>query len=359
MPFEKFIQQLIDEEIIPGITILVGQGGRTLFSRQYGCKSLLPDKEPLDENTLYDTASLTKPLITALAVQYLSERGEFSLDTAVKKFFPHLPFDITIHHLLTHTGGLPAWFPFYLYGPDYLATYSYLDLQSRPGRKVIYSCPGYILLYHIIQAVAGRPFHDFIQDLVFRPLGLTHSFLRVPQALKNTAAPTELGNTYEKKMAETALPGPAQKFDWREHLIQGDTHDVNSHFLGGTAGNAGLFSTAADLFKLAGEFYPDQARLLKPETIRLCWKNLTPFKRSHRTIGFKLNSSWITAGGPAISRSAIGHSGFTGVSLWLEPGAGYRYILLTNRIHPQVKPVDFDRVRRKLHRLLKRGLGLV
>lgn len=359
MSFEKFIQQLIDAEIIPGITILIGQGERAVFFRQYGCKSLVPQKEPLNENTLYDTASLTKPLITALAVQYLIERGEFSLDTPVKKFFPHLPFDIAIRHLLTHTSGLPAWFPFYLYGPDYLAAYSSLDLQARPGKKVVYSCPGYILLYHIVQAVAGRPFHEFIQDLIFRPLGLTHSFLRVPEALKNTAAPTEQGNTYEKKMAAAILPELARQFDWREHLIQGDTHDVNSHFLGGTAGNAGLFSTAGDLFKLSGEFYPDRASLLKPETVRLCWKNLTPFKRSHRTIGFKLNSSWITAGGPAISRSAIGHSGFTGVSLWLEPGAGYRYFLLTNRIHPQVQAVDFDRVRRKLHRLLKRGLGLV
>ena len=141
-------------------------------------------------------------------------------------------------------------------------------------------------------------------------------------------------------------------------MIQGEAHDANSYYLGGTAGNSGLFSTAEDLFRISHEFFPSTATILKPGSIDLFWRNFTPKQRSHRTAGFKLNSSFITSGGRVISNDAIGHNGFTGTSIWFEPVSEHKYIILTNRIHPEVKNINFDRIRRKLHRLIKSDLKI-
>ncbi len=355
MTFETFIRRLIDRKIIPGVSLLIARGETVILKKHYGCKSLEPAKEPLNEDTIYDTASLTKPLISALAAVYLIEKNELALHTGIKKIFPGLDFDINIFQLLTHTSGLPAWFPFYLYDRDYLQLFKRLKLEAKPGRKVNYSCVGYILLYFLIEKVTGVGFKDFVRQIILNPLKLEHTCLGEPGELIKGAAPTEKGNNYEKKMAENAKEhaAAAGTFNWRESMIQGETHDCNSFYLGGTAGNAGLFSTTGDLFRLALEFFPGTATLLNPGSIELFWKNFTPLKKSHRTIGFKLNSSFITSGGRALSRGAVGHTGFTGTSLWLDPVDETKYIILTNRIHPQVSPFNFNRARRKLHYLIK------
>jgi CubicO group peptidase (beta-lactamase class C family) len=356
LAFEKYIHHLIEKGIIPGISILIGRGEEIVLKKHYGYKALKPVKEVLQENTIFDTASLTKPLITALSIVYLSEKKEIDLQAGIKRYFPELPFDVKISRLLSHTSGLPAWFPFYLYGKDYLSTFKKIRLEAKPGKKVNYSCVGYILLYYLIEKVTGTGFKDFVRQLIIDPLNLTNTYLEVPAQVISKTAPTEEGNRFEKKMAQKDHARPAGLFRWRKTMIRGETHDANSHYLGGTAGNAGLFSTTEDLFRLSCEFYPATATLLKPDSLKLFRKNVTPRKKSHRSLGFKLNSSFITSGGRAISRKAIGHSGFTGTSIWLEPGSGYKYILLTNQIHPEVTNFNFNRIRRKLHYLIKKQL---
>lgn len=356
MTFEKFVHSLIEREVIPGISLLIARGEEIVLKKHYGYKSLKPGREILTEKTIYDTASISKPLITAFSIVYLIEKKEITLDAEIKKILPGLPFEIKISQLLTHTSGLPAWFPFYLYGEDYFSIFKKIRLDSKPGKKVNYSCVGYILLYYLIEKVTGMGFKDFVQQEIINPLNLKNTFLQLPVDLKKMAAPTEEGNLFEKKMAQKEHAKPARNFGWRDYIIQGETHDANSHYLGGTAGNAGLFSTTEDLFHLSLEFFSSTSTILKPNSIKLFWKNFTPLKKSHRTIGFKLNSSFITSGGKALSRKAIGHNGFTGTSLWLEPGSEYKYILLTNRIHPKVTGINFNRTRRKLHKLIKKEL---
>ena len=360
---EVFIQSLIKKEIVPGISILVAKKDNVLFKKQYGWKSLLPQKQVLEAHTIYDLASLTKPLVTAFLTVYLAEQEKVSLDTRIRKIFPALPayFEITLKQLLIHTSGLPAWYPFYLFGSDYFSQFLLLPLETRPGKWVNYSCVGYILLYYLVEKVAGISFKDLARHVIFQPLGLRNTFLTVPDEFKKDAAPTEKGNQYEKNMAEQWARKQAvtqeyhervNRFKWRTSIIQGEAHDVNSHTLGGTAGNAGLFSTAEDVFRICLEFFPATASLLKIPSLQLFWKNFTPFNKSHRTVGFKRNSSFLTSGGRALSRKAIGHSGFTGTSLWLDPREETTVILLTNRIHPEVRDINFDKIRRKLHRLL-------
>ena len=372
--FEVFIQTLIEKGILPGISILIGKKGGIRFKKQYGFKSIIPHKEKLNENTdvLYDLASLTKPLVTAFLTVYLAERENVPLDTGVKKMFPVLPVDINLLQLLTHTSGLPAWYPFYLFGSDYLTQLRSLQLESRPGKRVNYSCAGYILLHYVIEKLAGTSFREAARQIIFDPLGLTNTFLSVPEHLKKTAAPTEEGDEREKKMAEKWVQKCRDKdkrskyrerfvnFAWRDSMIQGEAHDVNSHYLGGTAGNAGLFSTTGDVFRLCLEFFPSSASLLSHESLQLFRKNFTPFKKSHRTVGFKRNSSFITSGGRALSGEAVGHSGVTGTSIWLDPQQETVFILLSNHIHPGFKTFNFNKTRRKLHRLIckEKALGL-
>jgi len=360
LPFEKYIQYLINRKIIPGVSILVGKGNSVVFKNQYGNKSLLPARQQLDENVIYDVASLTKPLITALLVVYLQQEQGLDLQSDIGRFFPQLKGGgISVQHLLTHTSGLTSWYPFYLFDKNYLDQFKKLVIGSKPGRKVVYSCAGYILLYHLIEKIAAMPFPQLAAQLIFQPLKLQKTGFCLRKDLMKVVAPTEAGNQFEKEMALKLFPAQASVFNWREYMICGETHDVNSFYLGGTAGNSGLFATAEELFTLSREFYPEHSSLLKPEYVRKFWQNFTPGRASHRSLGFKLNSSLITSGGRAISRQAIGHSGFTGTSIWLESLTGYTYIILTNRIHPVVSSVNFNRIRRRLHRLLANDLNLV
>ena len=358
LTIEDQLRTLLERDIFPGISVLVAQGENILLNKAYGYRSVLPTKEPLDGSTIYDLASLTKPLVTAFLALYLVERENLRLDISIKKILPDFSDTLTPRHLLTHTSGLPGWYPFFLFKRDYLSQLQTMKPESRPGARVNYSCPGYILLYYLLQKAAGLDFPSLAQQVIFHPLGLKRTFFKVPANHVGATAPTEMGNVYEKGLAEKNFSEESGVFPWRSEMIRGETHDANSFYLGGTAGNAGLFSTATDLYRLSQEFFPETATILRPETTRLFWQNQTPRKAGHRTIGFKKNSSLITSGGRALSRDAIGHNGFTGTSLWLEPGTRTIFILLTNRIHPTFKPINFNRVRRKLHKIIHSDLDI-
>lgn len=371
---EAYIDSLLKKSITPGISLLVARSDQVLLQKHFGHQSLLPSPIPLAHNTIYDLASLTKPLITALLAVIITEKYQIPLSTPIHHFLPGLHTtpgnEITLHHLLTHTSGLPAWYPLYLYRTDYISLIRTLPLESLPGASVNYSCVGYILLHFILEKIAGSSFYQLTQDLIIQPLGLTRTFLKVPDTLKAETAPTENGNCFERSMAEKWAGQAAnkkvsetrhqqiQQFPWRDYLIQGETHDINSFMLNGCAGNAGLFSTCEEVLHLALQFFPASTTLLKPESTGLFWKNFTPWKKSHRTIGFKRNSSLITCGGRALPRSAIGHSGFTGTSLWLNLQNHTTLIILSNRIHPTVTDYNFNKPRRKLHQLLLRALKI-
>jgi len=357
---ERFISGQIEKKRFPGLTLLVAAKGEVLLDRHFGCKAVWPEPEELDGSTLYDLASLTKPLVTAfLAVQML-ERKQWRLEDEARRFFPALPPSITLEHLLTHSAGLPPWHPFYLYRPlPDLVQVVALKSMAVPGIRVLYSDVGYILLRHLLEKTAGLEFQKMAAEIIFKPLRLRNTFFLVPEAEKKRCAPTEIGNRFERNMCRVEHEKAAADFPWRTRLLRGEVHDANSFYSGGSAGNAGLFASARDLFILGREFFPETAILLKAESIRLFWQNRTPWSTLHRSIGFKLNSSRPTSGGSALSKQAIGHTGFTGASLWLEPETQRQWIILSNRIHPRVKKIDFDPTRRKLHQLLKSEINLL
>jgi len=358
---EPRIRQLIEKKTFPGICLLAAGEGEILYHRCFGRRAVLPRSEPLALDTLYDLASLTKPLVTAFLAVYLVERKQWRLDDEVRRFFPSFPLPITLEQLLIHSAGFKPWHPFYLYRPlDDLTQAARLVRVAGPGTRVVYSDVGYILLRHLLEKASGSGFQELAAAVIFDALRLHHAFLRVPPSAVARCAPTEDGNRHEKRMAD-ADPEHAEaaaRFSWRNGLIRGEVHDANSFYGGGSAGNAGLFASARELFALSREFFPESATLLAPESIARFWQNRTPWSAEARTIGFQLNSSPGASGGSALAPGSIGHSGFTGTSLWLEAEGRRQWILLSNRVHPRVKKADFNAVRRALHRLLKTELGL-
>lgn len=356
---EGFLNGQIDKKKFPGISILAAERGRVLLERHFGFQALWPEPQPLTCDTLYDLASLTKPLVTAFLAVYFIEKKLWRLNDEVRRFFPSFPRPISLEQLLTHSSGLPAWHPFYIYRPlDDWAQIVALKNTAMPGTRVIYSDVGYILLRHLLEKTTGDEFKKMAAEIIFKPHKLQDTFFLVPDAKKTRCAPTEIGNRYERIMCRAEHEAAAAHFAWRSGLVQGEVHDANSYYAGGSAGNAGLFASARDLCKLSRQFFPETATLLKADSIKLFWQNRTPWSPVHRSVGFKLNSSRPTSGGRALSAQAIGHTGFTGTSLWLEPETQRQWILLTNRIHPRVKKANFDATRRNLHGLLKKELGL-
>lgn len=359
LKFEEYIEDLIVRNIVPGISILAGSEGKIIFKGSYGNISLLPEKKRIPDNPVYDLASLTKPLITAFLALYFFEQGNIKEETGVGTIIEGFHPEIKVSHLLTHTSGLPAWYPLYLHGGDYIRTIKNLELKSKPGRKVDYSCIGYIVLSDIIEKISGMDLNKAAEKIIFEQIGLKETFFYAPTRLTNRIAPTESGNMYEKKKVEKDFPNEGKNFSWRKNLVIGEANDGNAFYLKGHAGNAGLFSTTTDIFKLSAEFFPETSKILKPSTVKKFWKNYTPFRKSHRSYGFKLNSSFITSGGRALSKKAIGHNGFTGVSIWMEEDREKVFILLSNRIHPEVdQNINFNRIRRKLHKLLRNNLEI-
>ena len=317
-----------------------------------------PQQIPASLDTIYDLASLTKPLVTGLLCGRYVEAQALRLDAAVSRYLTE--FDradksaITIRQLLTHTSGLPAWRPLYLLADDRdtaLTTIADEQLQSQPGAQVSYSDLGFIVLGFVLQRLTGLKLDALAQQQIFVPLGLTHTFFNPKQASRTGIAACENGNAYERDMCERDFPAkPYAK--WRESTVWGEVHDGNAYFLGGVAGHAGLFSTAPETLKLANQFIASQSQLLKSETCELFRQNMTKGLNEARSFGWQLAVTKDSTAGPALSPDAFGHTGFTGTSCWVDPERQRVFILLTNRTHARALPfANINGVRRQFHTL--------
>lgn len=352
MNLDRYCAGLLAEGIAPGWTLLAGRGGRIGLNRVYGHQSREPDERPLLPGTVYDLASLTKPLVTAMLLLMLLERGEVALSDRLDRYLPAYPHPLSLESLLVHTSGLPAWAPLYLLDGDYLTALRGVSPRRPAGKRVEYSCLGYILLTLVLERITGRPLAELAREWLFAPLGLTRTWFHVPRQWLAEVAPTERGNQYERRLAAAGPWGQAAaSFPWRCGVIRGETHDGNSYYRGGTAGNAGLFADAPGVFRLACEAFPETTTLLRPDTAALFWRNLTPRRRSPRSAGFAVldprPSTWATE---------VGHTGFTGTAVYLRREPAEVVVLLSNRVHPEVRPVDMRRVRRRLAVLVRREL---
>lgn len=332
MTLDDFLQSEIDLGSFPGASYAIGTSAGIEQAGSSGHAVCVPVRIPVTAETIYDCASLTKPLITTTLILQAIEEGRIALDD---RYEGH-----TYRSLLTHTSGLVAWMPLYLHG-DYRATIRAQNPVHAPGTSVVYSDLNFILLYLALQDLYG----DYVQralERIFRPLGLENSMFRPSLALRPRIAATEWGQQYEAKLA-----GRPEAGDLRRGLIWGETHDGNSFHAGGTAGNAGLFATAADVFAITQAFV--QGRLVSTELVAEATRNHTASLDDARGLGWQLGTG--SAATSMLSTHAFGHTGFTGTSIWVEPESDHILVLLTNRVHPVAAPVAMQKIRGEFHRL--------
>jgi len=318
---DRVVQRGIHAGGFPGAAVVVGRKGAVVWEKGFGridWKSSSPRVSPSE--TLYDLASLTKVVGTTTAIMILYDKGLFKLDDPVAKYLPEFgggeKDSVTIRELLEHRSGLPADRELWrLASSPEEARHIVLStpLDYKPGSQYVYSDLGAMTLGFLVEKLSGQPLDEFLEMWVFHPLGMMNTFYRPADSVKYRAAPTE----------DTPPRG---------YPLKGEVHDENAYALGGVAGHAGLFSTAADLSIFAqmilngGEF--NGTRIVADSTIRL----FTHRAAGSRALGWAMaDGQW--GSGRYLSDEAFGHVGYTGTSLWIDPDRDMFVILLTNRVH--------------------------
>ncbi|MEO2013910.1 MAG: serine hydrolase domain-containing protein [Fuerstiella sp.] len=324
------IDQIVAEGLsrgkMPGCVVLVGYRGHTVFHKAYGHRQLKPEKAVMLPDTVFDLASLTKPIATATSVMSLIEQGKLSLDDPVGQHIPEFATNgkegISIRQLLTHMGGLipDNSLRDYNDGPaEAMRRVFALKPTAVPGEKFMYSDVGFIVLAELVKRMTGEDVHEYSRRVIFSPLHMTETGFIPGAKLAARAAVTEQRDG---------------------HWMQGEVHDPRSFALGGIAGHAGLFSTAKDLARYAQAMINggilDGVRVLKPETVALM-RSPVQVSSGLRTPGWDMRSPYSSNRGDLLSASAFGHGGFTGTALWIDPEQQLFVVFLSNRVHPDGK----------------------
>lgn len=352
---DRYLEGKIERASFPGAVYAVGSSSGVLLQNALGYSVLKPAKIKAQVDTIYDVASLTKPLTTTTITLQAHAEGRIDIHEPVSKHLEELrgtdKAELTFIDLLTHRGGFQAWYPLYTQGlgpENYLRALLKRPLRYKPGSKEIYTCLGFILLHLVMMRVYGRPLEQVVQEKVFAPLGLKRSLFNPPPEMKYAIAATEWGNSNERRMiADRGL-----KFQFRDYMIWGEVDDGNAYYMGGHAGNAGLFSTAGEVFQIAHAYLVGGGRLLPPELVKLSVRNYTVGLEENRGLGWQLQSERSAHPSSVLSETCYGHTGFTGTSVWVDPERDLIIVLLTNRLHPTVKPFNMQTVRRKVHALV-------
>ncbi len=350
---ELFLRSCLAKRLFRGATYLIGEKKKIVAVGAVGRSVVDPETIDMEEDTVFDCASLTKPLCTALLSVILAGYKILNLNDPVWRFLPLFKTGekgkMRIIHLLTHTSGLPHWVPLYLHADSPRSSLQYLstvDLLFRPGEKVLYGCPAYIIMGEVIKKAVGEDIDGVFRDLVTAPLDLKDTEFNPPSSKKRRTAASENGNRFERKLTGKEATG----YDgYRKKIIWGKVHDHNSFSLGGVAGNAGLFSNVREMFMLSKEFLGIGKGILDRTQRRLFFKNFTDGLNEARSLGWQIASSKGSAAGSRLSQNSIGHTGFTGVSLWIDPERERTYILCTNRTHPLRREFNMNAIRRRFH----------
>jgi len=353
-----YLAQRIAAGDFPSAVYLVAERGQTVLSDALGHAVVAPYSIAANQETIYDLASLTKPLITTLLCARRIELGEIAIDSSVSHYLPE--FDradkhmITVRELLTHTSGLPAWRPLYILAEGEsertLGVIANETLESKPGTHVCYSDLGFITLGFLLERLTGKHLNQLARSEIFEPLELQHTCFNPDVELQTRIAACETGNVFEQETCAQQGFGFYDK--WRHNLVWGVVHDGNAYFLNGAAGHAGLFSTAAETFRLGQQFLASSTRLLQPGTCDLFHTNMTPRLEEARSAGWQLAATPSSTAGAALPPRSFGHTGFTGTSCWIDPDHERIFILLTNRTHARRPPFEnINEVRRTFHAL--------
>lgn len=355
--WQAMMQWGIRDGAFPGGVLLIGNRAEVLYCEAFGSAQVVPELRPATVDTIYDLASLTKVVCTTTLIMQLIERGKIRLDDPVDLYFPgfavHGKEQIRLRHLLTHCSGLPAWKPLYLLAKtneERLAYIQQIEPEYPTGAKVVYSDLGFILLGELAARIYDRPLAEIAEEQIFLPLEMNDTRFNPSRDEWHRIAATEVNNDFETEMSHDTA-GLAR----REGVILGEVHDTNCYTMGGVTGHAGLFAPAHDLYRFVKMILnrgTDRGRqIVSPRTVEIMMQNYTGhLPGGNRGLGWDQPDEFCS-GGDLLSPGSIGHTGFTGTSIWIDPSADLAVILLTNRVHPTCSTKHL-RFRPLLHNLV-------
>jgi len=346
MKLDVMLKQGVADGIYPGAVLLVARGNKILFFESVGQANLLTGASIVKE-TVFDLASLTKPLATAMVMMHLVQTGRVAVTSRIAELFPQ--FDtpeknqITIEHLLCHTSGYPAYQPYFIELKDILKE-DRLDrlktllvkepLVSKPGVNMCYSDLGFMILAWVGETICNKSLPAVVKERIYQPLGIETLFF-----------PDYQSPSRDVEFAAT------EDCPWRQRTLVGTVHDDNACTVNGLPGHAGLFGDAGSVYKLLWRLmqtYHQEASLagISTKVVRLF---LTSCKIGGRAKGFDIPGMVDSAGGSYFSDNSVGHLGFTGTSFWMDLQNRMIIIFLTNRVHPSRNNEAIKTFRPKLH----------
>ncbi len=346
---DTIIDDAVQSGLFPGAILIIGKDGHVIFRKAYGLRSFLPGREPMTLDTIFDAASLTKVVATTPSVMRLFEQGKIRIDDPVTKYLPEFQegkSDITIRLLMTHFSGMPPDVELIPKWSGYdtgIARALIAKPIAPPGARFIYSDINFILMGEIVRRLSGQSLAEFAHDQVFVPTGMNESEFLPSAALLPRIAPTELDE-------DTGLP------------FRGVVHDPTSRYMGGIAGHAGLFTTADDLAKYAemllGGGKNGNVQVFSPATIKKFTEPASPADQAVlRGLGWDIDSPFSSNRGELYPIGSFGHTGFTGTSMWLDPGTDSFIILMTNAVHLK-RGNSLSSLRSRLATAVAAGFGL-
>ncbi|MCM2277809.1 MAG: beta-lactamase family protein [Oligoflexia bacterium] len=324
-----------------------------------GARRKIPSEQPMEPETVFDLASVSKVMATASLAAVLVERGWIGWSTPLEAFFPNASFrGITLRHLLSHTAGFIAWKPFWeelrhAFPERELSAVPVAERQAEmrrrvlavapeaaPGARCVYSDVSFLLLGFMLEEVTGMPLDRAVREFVWKPMGLEAAFYR----------------RVTRPVAEARLESVAATEDcpWRGDVLQGQVHDDNTWAMGGYAGHAGAFGTVRDVLQFARQW---MTGFVSARVRAEAWTRVCEPAGCERSLGWDTPSGADSSAGRYFPRGSVGHLGFTGTSLWIDPGAGLAVTLLTNRVHPSRENQRIRAFRPRFHDAIREDLG--
>ncbi len=368
---EQAFAEAVERQAIPGATIVVRKAGEVAFEGAFGQRTLQPERSPMRLETVFDLSSLTKPLATTVAVMMLVRDAKLKLDDRVTRFFHNFGVlgktYVTFRQLLAHCSGLAAWRPYYQQiveveksgKVNFMASrgakeFVYDEIHRErpeypPGSKTLYSDLNFMLLGEAVEQVTGVSLNRFCRDKIFRPLGLRATdFIDISQNRTRRLEPVR------------EMFAPSSFCPSRKRWLIGEVDDENAYAMGGVAGHAGLFAPVKEVDRLADELlrcYGGKSDLIPQRIVREFWSRDKAVTGSTWALGWDTPSAEYSSSGRHFSPAAIGHLGFTGTSIWIEPEREIVISMLTNRVHPRRDNQAIRDLRPRIHDLVMQALG--
>ncbi len=350
---DRLMKEAIAGDVFPGGCLLVSKEESIVFSRSYGFANIFT-RRSMTSDTIFDLASLTKPLATTLAVMLLVQEGKLDVDQELGSILPQFrntgKEKIKIQNLLYHNSGLPDYKPYYetlkTIPSDERKNSLRRFLVQEPlvhpvGSKTVYSDLGFMVLSWLIETLVENRLDRFVKEKIYRPIGIENLYY------------LPIGSQFSSGWFAATEQCP-----WRNVLLEGAVHDDNAHVVGGVEGHSGLFGRAGDVHELLSVLLSayhgtSVKRLFKEDLVRTFFKR---HGKSGRAMGFDVPSRPESSCGEYFSDNTVGHLGFTGTSFWMDLDRSVIVILLTNRVHPSRDNIKIRTFRPELHNSVMKSI---